>query len=238
VRALPVDRAIALHGVVPGALAGRKMGVDGARVLVLKLGRLGLVTSSVDPGEFSAGAIERADDKWLRGQARHQERVLERLHAEGTVWPAPFLTSFEDLEALDGAARANYIRWNRALTRVSGKVEYTVHAFVGPHALPALEPYVLRVARRTSRSAPRLRQPVSPLDAHARALYEGLRASAAGARRFSAPGLRGFVMGVALLIDEGAADAVQGVLATFAPEGHALGLSVYVEGPRPPFSFS
>lgn len=237
-RALPVDRAIALHAVVPASLAGRRIGVDGRKAIVMRLGRLGLVTSSVDHEEFSPDAIGRADEKWLRQQARHQERVLERLRSEEGVWPAPFLTTYDGLEALDAAAREHYIRWSRALTRVTGKVEFGVHAFVGPHALPDAEPYVLRVARRAAQGTPRLRAAVSPLDIHTRALWDALRAIGSSARRFAAPGLRGFVLGATLLVDEGCNEAIDGVLATLAPEGHALGLSVYVDGPRPPFSFS
>jgi hypothetical protein len=218
------------------------MTVDGRRAVVLRLGRLGLVTSAVDPREFAPAAIvrRRADRKWLREQARHHERVLERLRAEGNLCPAPFLTTYDGLEAFDEAARANYARWSRLLSRLSGKVEYGVHAFVGPHPLPDVEPYVLRVTRRASRTrvAARIRAAATPLDAHARDLWEAVRAAAVATRRFDARGLRGFVFGATVLVDERGDLMLRAALSTLAPAGHALGVSVYLEGPRPPFSFA
>jgi len=215
--------------------------VDGRRAVVLRLGRLGLVTSAVDPREFSIEALEerRPDRKWLREQARHQERVLDRLRAAGQVCPAPFLTVYDGLDAFDSATRANYRRWSRTLSRLSGKFEYGVHAFVGPHALPHAEPYVLRVAQRAlwTRVPSRIRAAATPLDAHARDLWEALRRSSSATRRFDLPGFRGFVLGATLLVEENGEAAVRESLAELAPAGHELGVSVYVEGPRPPFSF-
>jgi hypothetical protein len=56
-------------------------------------------------------------------------------------------------------------------------------------------------------------------------------------RRFDAPGLRGFAFGAALLVDEQGDDALRFALAALEPAGHTLGVSVYVEGPRLPFTF-
>jgi hypothetical protein len=241
-RALPSDRAILLYGVVPASFAERRMVVDGRRAVVLRLGRIGLVTSPVDPAEFSdhERAARRDDRRWLRDQARHHERVLERLRAEGAVWPAPFLTTYDGLAAFDVAARANYLRWSRALSRLTGKVEYGVHAFVGPHTLPPADPYLLRVVQRASRSrmAARIRAAATPLDAHARDLWTAMREAACAMRRFDARGVRGFVLGATLLVDEGGDCQLRAALSTLAPAGHALGVSVYLEGPRPPFSFA
>ncbi|MBV9103197.1 MAG: GvpL/GvpF family gas vesicle protein [Candidatus Eremiobacteraeota bacterium] len=240
-RALPADRAVALYGVVPAALAGRRLVVDGHRAMVLRLGRLGLITAAVDPSEFSSHGIEqrRTDRKWLRQQARHHERVLERMRADGNLWPAPFLTIYEGLDAFDAAAQGNYTRWSRALSRLSGKVEYGVHAFIGPHALPSADPYLLRVGRRArGRVTARIRSAATPLDAHARDLWEAMRNAAAAMRRFDGRGVRGFVLGATLLVDESGELMLRAALSALAPAGHALGVSVYLEGPLPPFSFA
>jgi hypothetical protein len=240
-RALPADRAVALYGLVPASLTGRRLTVDGRRSVVVRLGRLGLITASVDPREFAAPEIERrrADRKWMREQARHQERVLERLRPEAAVCPAPFLTTFDGLEAFDAAAKENYARWSRALTRLTGKVEYGVHAFVGPHALPDVDPYVLRVAQRSrARVTAREREASTPLDAHVRDLWDAVRAAAVATRRFEVRGLRGFVFGATLLADERGDLMLRAALSVLAPAGHALGASVYLEGPKAPFSFA
>lgn len=222
-------------------MAGRRLVVDGRRAVVLRLGRLGLITSAVDAREFSPEGLaqRRADRKWLRAQARHHEHVLERLRAAGDVCPAPFLTVFESVDAFDAASQEHYRRWSRALSRVSGKNEYGVHAFAGPHALPDAEPYVLRVAQRATqgRVSARIRAGATPLEAHLRDLWEALRSSATTTRRFDLRGLRGFLLGATLLADERGETLLRASLSALAPAGHELGVSVYLEGPRPPFSF-
>ena len=60
---------------------------------------------------------------------------------------------------------------------------------------------------------------------------------ASASRRFDAPGVRGFAFGIALLVDERGDEALRAALAALEPAGHAIGVSVYLEGPRLPFSF-
>lgn len=244
-RAHPVGRAIAVYGIVPGALAGRRFTVDGRRALIVRSGRLGLVTSYVDPVEFGPPEIERrrSDRKWLCAQARHHERVLDRLNALGSVLPTPFLTTYEDVGALENAVRMRGARWYRALARLGGKREYGLHVFAGPHAAPDAEPYLLRVSQRAvherpgpRRSArPRITRP--PREAHLSELWDACVATAVAARPFDAPGVRGFAFGAALLVDDRGDEALRATLAALGPAGHELGVSAYLEGPRLPFTF-
>ena len=243
-RTHPLDRAIAVYGVVPAEFAGRRFTVDGHRTIVVRSGSLALVASYVDPGEFSTEEIERrrTDRKWMQERARHHERVLDRLGARGSIVPTPLLTAYEDLGALESAVRRSRARWNRALARLTGKVEYCLHVFEGPHALPGTEPYVLRVSlrarrERTPRREPKSEANLAPLAMHRQELWDACVAASFETRRFDAPGVRGFAFGGALLIDESADDALRLALTTLEPAGHALGVTVYLEGPRLPFSF-
>jgi hypothetical protein len=242
-RAHPVGRAIAVYGVVPADAAGRKFVVDGKRTVVVRWGNVGLVTGYVDPVEFSPGEIERrrTDRKWLRERARHHERVLERLGPEVSVLPAALLTAYEGPASLEEAVRKRGARWRTALRRVAGKSEYALHVFAGPHAPGEPEPYVLRVsarARREKRGAVREEaQEQSPVEAHVARLWDACVAAADDARRFDAPGLRGFALGAALLVDDAAAAELQLGLSNLTSEGRELGLTVYLEGPRLPYTF-
>jgi hypothetical protein len=241
----PADRAIAVYGVVPATFAGRRYVVDGRRTIIVPSGRVGLVANYVDPAEFAPDAIERqrVDRKWLRERAAHHERVLERLHARGSVLPTPLLTTYGDIGALESAVRKSATRWSRALARVTGKVEYGLHVFTGPHALPPVEPYVLRVSqraqseRRSSRAQPLATPETTPLAEHLQRLWESCSAAAESVRRFQAPDVRGFAFGAALLLDERAAATLRMALTALEPAGHLLGVTVYLEGPRLPFTF-
>jgi hypothetical protein len=245
-RAHPADRAIAVYGVVPATFAGRRYVVDGRRTIIVPSGRVGLVANYVDPAEFAPEAVERrrVDRTWLRERAAHHERVLERLHARGSVLPTPLLTTYEDIGALESAVRKSATRWSRALARVTGKVEYGLHVFTGPHALPPLEPYVLRVSqraqseRRSSRAQAAPSPEATPLAEHLQRLWESCGAAAESVRRFHAPDVRGFAFGAALLLDERADAALRMAFTALEPAGHLLGVTVYLEGPRLPFTFS
>jgi hypothetical protein len=244
-RAHPVGRAIAVYGIVPGEFAGRRFTVDGRRALIVRSGRIGLVTSYVDPTEFAPPEVERrrSDRKWLSVQARHHERVLDRLNARGSVVPMPFLTTFADVGALESAVRLSGARWHRALARLGHKREYGLHVFAGPHAMPDAEPYLLRVSQRAEherpgpRRAARARLTQSPREEHLGDLWDACIATAVAARRFDAPGLRGFEFGAALLVDERGDEALHKTLVALEPAGHQLGVSAYLEGPRLPFTF-
>jgi hypothetical protein len=244
-RAHPVGRAIAVYGIVPRDMVGRRFTVDGRRAFIVRSGRLGLVAGYVDPVEFAPPEVERrrADRKWLCAQARHHERVLERLNARGSILPLPFLTTYENVSALEAAVHANGARWIRALARIGPKREYGLHVFSGPHALPDGDPYVVRVSMQAARDRPTQRRGAlngavdSPLDAHLSELWRACAAAAVATRRYGARGLRGFAFGAALLVDERGDEALRVALRALEPASHALGVSAYLEGPRLPFTF-
>ena len=93
-------------------------------------------------------------------------------------------------------------------------------------------------ARREKRGAVREEaQEQSPVEAHVARLWDACVAAADDARRFDAPGLRGFALGAALLVDDAAAAELQLGLSNLTSEGRELGLTVYLEGPRLPYTF-
>ncbi len=238
-----MDRAIAVYGVVPATFAGRRYVVDGRRTIIVPSGSVGLVANYVDPAEFAPEEIERrrVDGKWMRERASHHERVLDRLHARGFVLPTPLFTTYEDVGALESAVRKSASRWNRALTRVSGKAELGLHVFTGPHALPGSDPYVLRVSQRAQRQRKSARPAApaeqTPLSEHLQRVWDACTSAAESVRRFEAAELRGFAFGVALLLDDRSEASLRMALSALEPAGHALGVSVYLEGPRLPFTF-
>ena len=239
-RAYPADRAIAIYGIVPARYAGRKFIVDGKRTIVVRWDSVALVTNYVDPSEFSADQIERrrADRKWLRERARHHERVLERLRVP-EILPVPFLTTFEDLAALESAVRKRRSRWRASLARIAGKVEYGVHVFSGPHALPEPEPYLLRVSARarTQRRGQARDEPTTEIDRHVARIWEACSGAAVEVRRFETPGARGFALGAAVLAEERDDATLRMMLSALERSGRALGVAIYLEGPRIPYTF-
>ena len=147
------SRPLQFFGVGDAALAGRRFVIDGSRATAVPFQRVALLVRYVDEEAWSTDAIERqrADPHWLVGQAHVHETVLDRAMARGAVVPAPFLTFFESMAELSDCAQQSYDRWRRSLARISGKDEWAIHAYVGPHAVPRSNPYVLRMAPSRAR---------------------------------------------------------------------------------------
>jgi hypothetical protein len=126
-----------MHGVGTGAL--RVVGGE----------HLCAVVGSVPLAEFGEEALpERLNDRaWLEDKARTHEEVLERLLDVTTVIPLRFGSIFEDLAAVEemlGRRRANL---EHVLTRVRGRVEVGVQAWLDRAAFAA-EPAVEAISGR------------------------------------------------------------------------------------------
>jgi hypothetical protein len=238
-RAHPADRALALYGVGGCSLAERRVVVEGQRVVAIRFGRLALVVGYVDPGACAPSELERCrgDRLWLRREARRHERVLERVCGQEAVVPIPLLTVYPGLDALEAIARERYARWSRSLARLAGKSELGIYVFGGPHAVPEIEPPLAREGGRNSRTGPRARPDPTPLETHVRALWDACARSSNAIRRIDGDGVRGYVLGIAVLVGEAESSDLRKELEQLAPAGQSLGLSTYFEGPRLPFSF-
>lgn len=237
----PAGRAVTLLAACGPELAGRRLVIEGRRVFSVRFGRLALLLSYVDPAQYGPSELERrrSDAAWQAQEARIHERAVERASAHGHVLPLRPLTVVAGTDVLEGYVREHAPRWTRGLARLGNKRECAVHLYVGPHAMPLSEPYLLRVAGRANRSN---RAPIitarAEIAQHAQRVWEACSARAQGVRRIRGPERRGDLWAAALLVapsDVGPlAEAVEGCAAV----GATLGITAYFEGPRAPFSFA
>jgi hypothetical protein len=238
-RVYPAGRAVVVLAACAPELAGRRLMVEGRRVQAVRFGRLALVLEFVDGSAYAPEAIERGrdDESWLAAEARLLEGAVERMRAHGAVLPMRLLTVFAHPEALEETAREQYARWSRSLSRLGTKRECVVHLFAGPHVPPGGSPYVLRVARRASRTgrAPAFKGESAVIE-HARRVWRECSEIATAARRI-AEGARGSLFSAAMLLEPEAVDPLGNVLDRAAEAGRPLGVSAYLETPRAPFSF-
>jgi len=237
-RVYATGRAVVLLAVADASLAGRRYTVEGRRVVVVRFGRLSLALSYVDPVEYAPERLsaQREQVGWLRNEARLHERAVERAGAVA-VLPAPLLSVYADPSELERAAKSRYARWCRTLAPVGKRREYVVHAFTGPHAPPGGEPYLLRVSARVLRGSGRALKGEPEIVELLTALGQSCAGGARATRRIASNRARGHRFAAALLLDDTELAALKPRLSTHAQAGAPLGLSLYLEGPRAPFSF-
>ncbi len=236
----PTGRAVTLFAACAPELAGRRLVIEGRRIAAVAFGKLALLLAYVDRDEFAPRELERrrTDTAWQAHEARVHERAVERASAHGSVLPLRPLTVVPDAEGLDAYARENAPRWTRALARLGDKRECAVHLYVGPHASPLAEPYLLRVAQRATRST---RTP--PIDAnaqiaqHAQHVWGTCSALVQALRRVPTLERRGALWSAALLVVPADIGPLSDALERSAAAGARIGVSAYLEGPRAPFSF-
>jgi hypothetical protein len=240
-RISPAGRSLHFFGITNGDVAGRKFQVGGERASAIGFGRLSLLVRYVPQEEWGGELLERrrSDETWFLGQAALHERVLERAMMRGAVIPAEMLTIFPRLDDLEDAARGNYERWRRLLSRLAGKEEWTMHVFHGPHLLKRERvPYMLRTIPATSRPG-KLRVP--EIDAHVTAhlsqMWKACSGVASAARQIQARGGPKQVFGAAFLIGSARVEAFKETLEQLNGDARRLGLAYYLEGPKPPYTF-
>ncbi len=221
-------RPVQLFGVVSAELAGRRFAFDGKSAAAVAYGNLALVIRDVDPAQWHP-----SDRIWMAHQATMHQRVLERAMHAGAVVPARLCTVFEHREELDELVRSNADRWRKALTRLEGKQEWCLHVYAGPHVASHHEPYVMRVAASTAQ--PPLYD--GPGAEHVSALWKGLSALASGARRIEPLSNPRYLFGGTFLLRRERLRQFRSALLRFAVVARELGLTYYLDGPHPPFSF-
>jgi hypothetical protein len=239
-RVYPAGRAVLLYAYAAPELAGRRFSVEGRKVHAIRYGRLALLVGFADRDAYADDQVERrrGDAGWLRAEARVHERAVERAAALAPLVPARLLSVYGSPEALEQAVRQAYVRWSRLLARLAGKRECVLHAFLGPHAEPVLEAYLLRVSARAARTS-RLPVPKAPpaIASAVQGVWKACAASAGAARALQRPTGRGALGSVAFLVDEGGETALRALVAAASAEAAALGVTYYLEGPRLPFTF-
>ncbi len=239
-RVYPTGRAVALFAIGPAEFAGRRLVVEGRRAQAVRFARLALLVAYVDQVEYAAEEVERLRDRpsWLWNEARIHERVVERAATHAAVLPVRLLTVFPHSAALEARAREQYARWSRALARTGSKRECVLHVFFGPHPPPGEAPYLVRVTARASRSgrAPAFKGDPR-LGEHVTALWRACATVATATRRVELAPARGALLSAAFLTAEGGVQTLRDIVERSSEAGASLGVTAYLEGPRPAFTF-
>jgi hypothetical protein len=241
-RIFPAGRSLHFFGVASGEIAGRKFQVAGERATAIGFGRLSLIVRYVPHEEWSGEVLERlrCDERWLFRQAALHERVIERAMMRGPVAPAEMLTVFSGLDGLEDVARANYDRWRRLLSRLTGKEEWTLHVFHGPHLLRRERaPYMLRTIPSANRPGRvRIARFDEPIVAHLNQVWKACTGVATASRQVEAHGGPKQVFGAAFLLASNRVPFFREALEHYDGDARRLGLTYYLEGPRPAYTFS
>ena len=233
------SRPLQFFGVGDAALAGRRFVIDGSRATAVPFQRVALLVRYVDEEAWSTDAIERhrSDPQWLVGQAHVHETVLDRAMARGAVVPAPFLTFYESMAELSDRAEGSYDRWRRSLARISGKDEWAIHAYLGPHAVPRRSPYVLRMTPpRAHAAVPLIAAYATPAATQTLGKLWRACGSLANAARPLDSSTQHLFSG-AFLVQRPRVEDFRAILERFSESAQSAGLTIYLEGPRPPYSF-
>jgi hypothetical protein len=240
-RVYPADRAAELFAVCEPELAGRRLSVEGRRIVAVPFERFSLLLSYVDPKAYSVEELERrrGDGPWQAIEARVQERAVERASQHGAVLPMRSFTIVEKTSDLEAYVSGNAVRWSRSLARLGGSRECAVHLYAGPHvSLFTTEPYSIRVARHVTRST---RLPVlagtPEVVEYAREVWQACTSVAQATRRIGPGERRGILWSAVLLLAAADVTEIAKVLERSAVAGAALGVTTYLEGPRAPYSF-
>ena len=223
-------KPVQLFGVVSADLAGRRFFADGKSCSAVAYGNLALVIRDIDPEEWNP-----ADSAWMSHQASVHQRVLERAMHAGTVLPARLCTVFEHRDELEELVRSNAEHWRKALARLAGKQEWCLHVYGGPHIASHHEPYLMRVAPSATQALPSLEGPAA---AHLTALWKACGALASGSRRIEPLANARYVFGGTFLLRRAVLRQFRGALMRYAVAARELGLTYYLDGPHPPFTFA
>lgn len=221
--------AVQLFGVVPGELAGRRFIVDGRAAAAVAYGNLALVIRDVDPSEWNP-----EDHNWIAREAAVHQRVLERAMHAGPVVPAGLCTVFRGRDELDALVRNNAERWRKALSRLAGKQEWCLHVYSGPHVASHFAPYVMRVAPAAAQESAMEGHSA----AHLNALWKACGALASASRRIEPLPNPHYLFGATFLMRRARLRDFRATLLRFAGSARELGLTYYLDGPHPPFTFA
>ena len=228
-------KPVQLFGVVSADLAGRRFIADGKSAAAVAYGNLALVIRDVDPAEWNPAALHSrlSDPVWMSHQASVHQRVLERAMHAGPVVPARLCTVFEHRDELEELVASNADRWRKALLRLAGKQEWCLHVYGGPHIASHFEPYLMRVAAAASQT------PVfeGTEGEHIAALWKACGALASGSRRIEPLQNPRYLFGGTFLLRRSRLRQFRAALLRYAVAARELGLTYYLDGPHPPFTF-
>ena len=227
-------RPVQLFGVVKSDLAGRRFIVEGRTASAVAYGNLALVIRDLDPGEWDANSLEQKlnDPQWVTRQASVHQRVLERAMHAGTVVPVRLWSVYENRQDLDQLVASNSERWRKALLRLADKQEWCLHVYDGPHVASHYDPYPLRIAPANGEL------PIEGAHAaHLGNLWKATSALASGTRRIEPLPNARYAFGATFLLRRTRLREFRSALMRFAVVARESGLTYYLDGPHPPFTF-
>ncbi|GAC1507555.1 MAG: hypothetical protein NVS1B14_12410 [Vulcanimicrobiaceae bacterium] len=229
-------KPVQLFGVASAELAGRRFLAEGKTASAVAYGNLALVIRDVDPAEWNPLSLDthRADRNWMAHQASVHQRVLERAMHSGTVLPAQLCTVYAGREELDGLVNSNGEHWRKALLRLAGKQEWCLHVYGGPHVASHHEPYLMRVSPAQTQGDPQFAGP--PAD-HLASLWKACDAVASATRTIAPLPNPHYIFGGTFLLRRSRIRQFRAALMRHAVAARDLGLTYYLDGPHPPFTF-
>jgi hypothetical protein len=247
------DALVYVYAVSEAELAGTDElsavpGVDGSPVRVVAGDRLTAVVSSVDAGRFGEEALRHKleDLRWLESVARAHHAVVEAAGRHHPVAPVRLATIFVDDDGVRALLAEHAQRFEAALERVRGRIEWGVkgfavagHAEEQPEPAPDLGPGAAYLMRKRA-AGDRARQHHRLVRDAAEDADRALTALAVASRRYPPqdPRLTGhrdeMVLNAAYLVEESAA----GQFRDAVDRWDAAEVRLELTGPWAPYSFA
>ena len=234
----PARKMLHVLGVSDADVAGKRWTVDRIAVIALRVRKLAVLARYVDTHTWNPAILDqmRADAAWVADQSRFHERVLARVMRAAPVVPVRFFTAYDSAQGFDRAARENYQRWRRSLARLRGKYEWRLRVYHGPHAAPSTQPYALLAASPGAR--PQSVHVAPHVADHLIRLWKCCGALATAARSIDCTLEPQRSFEAVFLLSADGTPKFHEALIRWAASAKPLGLTYYVEGPRPPFTFA
>jgi Gas vesicle synthesis protein GvpL/GvpF len=254
-------RGVWAYAVTAGAVAEslrQLTGVGGGSIRTVAAAGLTAVVEDVDLAEFGEAALRRnlEDLAWLEATARAHHRVIAAVAQQRPVVPIRLASVYSGDAGIVAMLADRGADFQAALSRVSGRKEWGVKAYVAPGSGGESAPAVTAAGSADRESAGagtaylrRRRDQLTAqrdfrhhLAASAENIHAELSRCAAGARLHppQAPQLTGskaaMLLNAAYLLDEENGEEFASAVAALAEQYPAVQLEL--TGPWPPYSFA
>ncbi len=237
---------------------GQLTGVGGGSIRTVAAAGLTAVVEDVDLAVFGEAALRRnlEDLAWLEATARAHHRVIAAVAQQGPVVPMRLASVYSGDAGIAAMLAERGADFQAALSRVSGRKEWGVKAYVarrpGGKSTPAVKAAASAGRERAGTGAAYLQRRRDQLTAQrdfrhdlaasADSIHAQLSQYAAGARLHppQAPQLTenkaAMLLNAAYLLDDGNGEEFAAAVAALADQYPAVQLEL--TGPWPPYSFA
>jgi len=247
---LPPETAYYLYCLTP---AGNALELSQAGVFVEDPGRVRAVLSEVRREDFSGqGAEERLQDLgWLAPRAALHEAVVEQVMGQAQVLPAPFATLFESRESVRQFLVEHTAPITGFFEDLGNKREWAVKGLLD-RAAPAKESRLESEAQPAGKSyLQKKRAQAASKDAIRKELRAACEQAAAELKQQAqafrerkvwkasqSPGQPELIFNWAFLVPAAEEAAFHQTVTRLDEQHRAVGLSLMLSGPWPPYSFA